>query len=92
MPVDTADTRNRIGRSALFHRGNPWHTPSRQPDVNGDAQAHDEPHAIEPHRHLALHQIKHQHDERDDHEHRQNTTPQVITDPKFVSRSAKRSG
>ena len=39
--------------------------------VNGDAQAHDEPHAIEPHRHLALHQIKHQHDERDDHEHRQ---------------------
>lgn len=39
--------------------------------VNGDAQAHDEPHAIEPHRYFALHQIKHQHDERDDHEHRQ---------------------
>ena len=31
MPVDTADTRNRMGSSAVFHRGKPWHTPSRQP-------------------------------------------------------------
>ena len=31
MPVDTADTRNRMGSSALFHSGNVLHTPSRQP-------------------------------------------------------------
>ena len=31
ITIIQADTRNRIGRSALFHRGNPWHTPSRQP-------------------------------------------------------------
>ena len=31
MPVDIAETRNRIGSSALFHSGNVLHTPSKQP-------------------------------------------------------------
>ena len=31
MPVDIADTRNRMGSSAVFHSGNVLHTPSRQP-------------------------------------------------------------
>ena len=31
MPVDMADTRKRIGSSALFHKGNVFATPSRQP-------------------------------------------------------------
>ena len=30
-PADTADTKNRMGRSALFHKGNVLHTPRSAP-------------------------------------------------------------
>ena len=91
-PVDMADTRNRMGSSALFHSGNVLHTPSRAPVYMATATPNTTP-AISSHTGTRFF-MKSRTTTTSDITVKppRNTTPQVMTDPKFVSSRAKRSG
>ena len=92
MPVDTADTRNSTGRMALFHSGKPSHTPSKQPVYTATHKPMTMP-AMSSHCGTVFFKRSISSAMRASTTNAaRNTTPQVMTDPKLVSSSAKRSG